>query len=120
MLPASAKVRKEKREISPFCHKSLSQSGKIGGREKISYLFLGQAIAASVLADLVTLLIPARRAVSTVVFSLTARAFPATFSLLLRWLLVGVGVLTPGEQAFILEVNITNIATMATTIIKHL
>ena len=96
MLPASAKVRKEKREISPFAtHRTFSQLGKI------SYLFLGQPIAASVLADLVTLLVSARRAVPAVVFPLTARAFSATLSFLLRWLLVGVGVLTPGEQAFI-------------------
>ena len=106
--------------INPFLSQEKSRTGKNLGQEQISYLFLGQAIAASILADLVTLLIPARRTVSTVVFSLTARAFPATFSLLLRWLLVGVGVLTPGEQAFILEVNNINIVTMATTIIIHL
>ena len=94
MLPASAKVRKEKREISPFAtHRTFSRSGKI------SYLFLGQPIAASVLADLVTLLVSARGTVSAVVFPLASRTFSATLSLLFRWLLVGVCVLAPGEQA---------------------
>ena len=83
---------KGKREISP------SQSEETS-KEKISYLFLGEAIAASVLADLVTLLVPARSTVSAVVFPLAARTFSATLSLLLSRLLVGVCVLAPAEQA---------------------
>ena len=102
MLPASAKVRKEK-------GKSLRLSRKnrdilMRKRKEISYLFLGEPIATSVLADLVTLLVPARGTVSAVVFPLASRTFSATLSLLLRWLLVGVCVLAPGEQA-----NISNL-----------
>ena len=82
-----------KREISP------SQSEEPWNIGKISYLFLSQPIATSVLADLVTLLVPARGTVSAVVFPLASRTFSATLSLLLRWLLVGVCVLAPGEKA---------------------
>ena len=88
MLPASEKVRKEK-----------GKSLLLPQRGKISYLFLGQPIATSVLADLVTLLVPARGTVSAVVFPLASRTFSATLSLLLRRLLVGVCVLAPGEEA---------------------
>ena len=98
MLPASAKVRKEKGKSLLLSRKNR----KI--LEKISYLFLSEPIATSVLADLVTLLVPARGTVSAVVFPLASRTFSATLSLLLRWLLVGVCVLAPGEQA-----NISNL-----------
>ena len=90
MLPASEKVRKEK-----------GKSLLLPQRGKISYLFLGQPIAASVLADLVTLLVPAGRAVPAVVFPLAARTFSAALSLLLRRLLVRVCVLPPVEKATI-------------------
>jgi hypothetical protein len=64
----------------------------------VTYLFLGESIAAPVLADLVTLLVPAGCAVPAVVLPLAARTFSAPFSLLLRRLLVRVRVLTPVEE----------------------
>ena len=70
-------------------------------KKGISYLFLCEPIAAPVLADLVTLLVPAGCAVPAVVLPLAARTFSAAFSLLLRRLLVRVRVLTPGEEATI-------------------
>ena len=78
-----------------------------------SYLFLGESIAASVLADLVAFLVSARSAVSTVVFPLATRTFPAPLSLFLRRLLVGVCVLAPAEQV---RVNINNVTMITITI----
>ena len=86
----------------------------------MSYLFLSEAIAASVLADLVTLLVPARSTVSAVVFPLAARTFSATLSLLLSRLLVGVCILAPAEQAdMYLKVTINmNTNTMITNLLR--
>ena len=78
-----------------------------------SYLFLGESIAASVLADLVAFLVSARSAVSTVVFPLATRTFPAPLSLFLRRLLVGVCILAPAEQV---RVNINNVTMITITI----
>ena len=78
-----------------------------------SYLFLGESIAATVLADLVAFLVPTRSAVSTVVFPLATRTFPAPLSLFLRRLLVGVCVLAPAEQV---RVNINNVTMITITI----
>ena len=58
-------------------------------------------------------LVPARSAVSTVVFPLATRTFPAPLSLFLRRLLVGVCVLAPAEQV---KVNINNVTMITITI----
>ena len=102
---------KGKREISPSQSEEPWNLGE--EKKKISYLFLSQPIAASVLADLVAFLVPARSAVSTVVFPLATRTFPAPLSLFLRRLLVGVCVLAPAEQV---RVNINNVTMITITI----